>query len=68
VKRLVFATQSVPLLDEFPLEAIVVVERRGGATVLTRPAQERLADFIDEYSLGELWRMNLLGGRPEPER
>lgn len=66
-RRLVLATQSVPLLEEFPLESIVVVERRDGATVLTRPDQERLADFVQEYSLGELWRMNLLGGRPGPE-
>ena len=25
-------------------------------------------DWLADYSLGELWEKNLLGGRPRPER
>lgn len=31
-----------------------------------RPDAEALAGFLDEYSLGELWEMKLMGGRPSP--
>ena len=31
-----------------------------------RPDAEALAGFLDEYSLGELWEMNLMGARPSP--
>lgn len=66
-RRLVLATQSVPLLEEFCLETVVVVDRRGGETQLSRPDEQALGGFLSEYSLGELWRMNLIGGRPVVE-
>lgn len=67
-RKVILATQSVPLLEEFPLEAVVVVERRDGRTTAKRPDGKALTAFVDDYSLGELWRMNLLGGRPEREQ
>ncbi|EMF50875.1 AAA family ATPase [Streptomyces sp. SID5476] len=62
------ATQSVTLLDQFELDELVVVERVDGSTVLQRPDQEVLTAWLDDYSLGDLWLKNLLGGRPRPER
>jgi hypothetical protein len=44
------------------------VERRDGAPVFDRPDPDRLSEWLEEYSLGELWEKNLLGGRPRPER
>jgi hypothetical protein len=37
-----------------------------GATQLSRPAPEALTAWLDDYSLGDLWLKNLLGGRPQP--
>ncbi len=67
-RRVIVATQSVTLLSQFDVTEIAVVERVNGATVVTRPDEDRLAEFLEEYSLGSLWEMNLLGGRPTPER
>lgn len=64
--RILAATQSVGLLTRFELDEVAVVERVKGATVVDRPDRERLAQWLDDYSLGELWEMNLLGGRPRP--
>jgi predicted ATPase len=64
VSQVVVATQSVTLIDQLALEDIIVVEREGGSSVLSRPDPERLRDWLDEYSLGELWQKNLIGGRP----
>ncbi|MFD7510488.1 AAA family ATPase [Streptomyces sp. NPDC059853] len=62
------ATQSVPLLDECELGEIVVAERVEGTTRLRRPDPETLTAWLEDYSLGDLWLKNLLGGRPAPEQ
>jgi predicted ATPase len=68
--QLVVSTQSVPLVDQFEPEDLLVVEREGlrpGAglqTRIARPSGAGLRDWLDEYSIGELWQKNVLGGRP----
>jgi predicted ATPase len=66
--QVLLATQSVTLMNQFELDDLVIVERRGGASVFDRPDPGRLSEWLAEYSLGELWEKNLLGGRPRPER
>jgi predicted ATPase len=65
--QVVIATQSVTLMDQFSLDDLIVVERESGTSVFTRPEPERLREWLDEYSLGELWQKNLIGGRPRRE-
>ncbi len=64
--QLVVATQSAALVDEVQLEDLLVVERdrTGRESTFRRIATQDVAAWIDEYSLGELWNKNLLGGRP----
>ena len=66
-RRVILATQSVPLLSAFTPEEIQVVERHGGATTVQRLDLESLDQWLTSYSLGELWEKNLLGGRPTAE-
>jgi predicted ATPase len=66
--QVLLATQSVTLMNQFELGDLVIVERRDGASVFERPDPGRLSEWLEEYSLGELWEKNLLGGRPRPER
>jgi hypothetical protein len=44
-----------------------VADRVDGGTQLTRLNSERLASWLEDYSLGQLWEKNELGGRPQPE-
>lgn len=66
--QVLIATQSVTLMNQFELDDLIVVERSGGASVFERPDPERLHDWLADYSLGDLWEKNILGGRPQPER
>jgi predicted ATPase len=66
--QVLLATQSVTLMNQFELGDLIIVERREGASVFERPDPDRLSEWLAEYSLGELWEKNLLGGRPRPER
>jgi predicted ATPase len=64
-KQVIVSTQSVELLNNFQPEDVVVVQRENDASVFRRLDSAELTDWIaDEYSLGELWKRNILGGRP----
>lgn len=62
--QVLIATQSSSLVSGFEPEDILVVERQDGSTVFSRPDKERLASWLEDYSLGELWEKNLIGGKP----
>lgn len=62
--QIIISTQSVPLINEFCIEDIITVDRLDGQSVFKRHNSEDLKDWLDEYSVGELWEKNILGGRP----
>jgi len=58
------ATQSVNLINEFSPEDIIVVERKIRESTFTRQSSESLESWLEEYTLGQLWEKNIIGGRP----
>lgn len=66
--QIIVSTQSAQLIDSFEPEDVLVADRVDGATQLTRLKSSELAEWLEDYSLGELWQKNELGGRPAPER
>lgn len=66
--QIVFATQSSLLLDHFSPEDVLVANRVDGASEFTRPDGERLKKWLEDYSLGQLWEKNEIGGRPASEK
>ncbi len=62
--QVIVATQSMPLVDCFDPEDIVVVEREGRRSNFRRLDSEALSNWLEDYSLSELWEKNVLGGRP----
>jgi predicted ATPase len=63
-KQVVLATQSMTLIDYFDPEDIVVVDRADRESIFRRLDSEQLREWLEEYSLAELWEKNVLGGRP----
>lgn len=63
-KQIIVSTQSVELLNEFEAEDIIIADRTPEGTNIHRLDSEKLKEWLEEYSLGELWQKNLLGGRP----
>ena len=62
-KQVVVATQSAQLVSEFDPADIIVTETEDGMTTFNRLDESQLGDWLEEYSLGDLWLMNHLGGR-----
>ena len=65
--QVVVATQSSLLLDHVEPEDVLVADRVDGATRFTRLDPARLKSWLEDYSLGQLWEKNEIGGRPAPE-
>ena len=62
--QVVLATQSVTLLNNFAPQDVIVAENDGLKTTFQRLDEEKLKHWLDEFSIGELWEKNVLGGRP----
>jgi len=62
--QVIVSTQSVSLVNEFDPEDIIVVEKDKEETVFRRLDPTTLESWLDEYSMGDLWDKNILGGKP----
>ncbi|NLM16608.1 MAG: AAA family ATPase [Candidatus Riflebacteria bacterium] len=62
--QIIVSTQSVNLLNEFSAEDVIVADRADEHTQLKRLDSDTLRIWLEDYSLGELWEKNILGGRP----
>ncbi len=63
--QLIVSTQSAPLLNAFQPEEIVVVDRKEGESHFRRLSEDELQTWLDEeYTLGELWQKEVVGGGP----
>lgn len=67
-RQVIVATQSPALLDHFQPDDVIVVERPGRETEFKRLEPAALAEWLEEYTLSELWDKNVFGGRPVPWR
>ncbi|MCB1983818.1 MAG: AAA family ATPase [Burkholderiales bacterium] len=65
--QVIISTQSSLLLDHFKPENVLVANRVNGGTQFTRLDSSKLETWLDDYSLGQLWEKNEIGGRPESE-
>lgn len=63
VMQVIVATQSVTLVNQFSIDELVVVERKDGSSVFSRLDENEFDLWLEDYSVGELWEKNVLGGR-----
>ena len=62
--QVIVSTQSVPLVNEFSIDDLIIVEREKTGTVFKRYEEDEFKTWLEDYSVGELWEKNILGGRP----
>ena len=58
------ATQSLSLVNNFELDDLVVIDRKGRSSEYSRPNSETLKVYLEEFSTGQIWEKNIIGGRP----
>ncbi|MDQ1924226.1 AAA family ATPase [Massilia pseudoviolaceinigra] len=62
--QLIVSSQSVELLNHFDPGHVIVVDREDDQSTFKRLDAAKLKDWLDEYTLGDLWKRNVFGGRP----
>ncbi|GHT29322.1 chromosome segregation protein SMC [Bacteroidia bacterium] len=64
--QVIVATQSPGLVDEFEPNQITIIEsdKENGYSTARKLNEEELKDWLESYSLSELWDKNVIGGRP----
>ena len=62
--QVIVATQSAALVDYFEPDDVIVVHRQESASTLERLNREELKDWLEDYTLGQLWEKNVVGGGP----
>jgi len=63
-KQIILSTQSVELLNNFEVDDVVVVDKDENGSAFMRLNATELAEWLeDDYTLGDLWNMNIFGGR-----
>lgn len=65
--QVIVATQSPALMDQFAIEDIVVVNRKDGASTFERLNEQDYSQWLESYSVGELWTKNVIAGGPTYE-
>lgn len=62
--QIIVTTHSELLVGKFTdtPECVVVCEKREGTTQMRRLSRRLLANWLDDYTLGQLWSMNITGG------
>ena len=63
-RQIIAATQSPLLVDAFDIDEILVLELQDGKTNVRRCDENQYREWLNDYTTGELWQKNLLGGRP----
>ena len=58
------ATQSISLVNNFGIDDLVVINRKGRSSEYTRPVKEELKAYLDDFTTGQIWEKNIIGGRP----
>lgn len=58
------ATQSISLVNNFELDDLVVIDRKGRNSEYHRPDSVSLQVYLEEFSTGQIWEKNIIGGRP----
>ena len=65
--QVILATQSPLLLEHFEPDDVLVTERVNGRSEFNRLDRGELEEWLKDYSLGQLWEKNEIGGRPARE-
>jgi predicted ATPase len=62
--QIIVSTQSVTLLNNFDAEDIITVDKEDNQSVFKRLNKEVLSNWIEDYSIGELWTKSIIKGQP----
>lgn len=61
--QIIVSTQSVTLLNNFDADDIITVDKEDNQSVFRRLDKKLLSNWMDDYSIGELWTKSVIKGQ-----
>ncbi len=65
--QIIASTQSTVFLNNFDVKDIIVVDRQNNASNFKRLNEDELKEWLEDFSIGELWEKNVIGGNQHYE-
>ena len=62
--QIIAATQSPTFASWFSWEDFIVIDREQDESRFRRLAQDEVKPWLGKLTMGEMWEMNIIGGRP----
>lgn len=62
--QIVLSTQSCTFIDHFSPDDVIVTELENGESSFTRQSEQGLRNWLERYTLSQIWSKNIIGGRP----
>jgi predicted ATPase len=62
--QVIISTQSINLVNNFLPEDIITVDRKDGSSIFNRLVSTELTEWLEDYSVGELWSKSIIKGQP----
>jgi predicted ATPase len=62
--QIILSTQSSTFIDHFSPDDVIVTENENGESNFTRQSKEALRNWLERYTLSQIWSKNIIGGRP----
>ncbi|MDR3331626.1 MAG: AAA family ATPase [Synergistaceae bacterium] len=63
-RQVIISTQSTELLNKFNAEDIIILDRKGGRTTLSRLDTDELEEWLSNRTISEIWANSIIGGLP----
>ncbi|WP_347988165.1 AAA family ATPase [Methylomonas sp. AM2-LC] len=63
--QVICSTQSISFANQFEPDDFIIVDQVKGVSTFSRPDINALKHWLEDYSMGDIWSKNLIGGRPE---
>ena len=62
--QVIISTQSVEFVNQFEPDAIITVDREDGQSTFRRLDSTCLQNWLEDFSLGDIWQKTIIGGQP----
>lgn len=62
--QIILSTQSSTFIDHFSPDDLIVTEVENGESRFTRQSEDELKNWLERYTLSQIWSKNIIGGRP----
>jgi predicted ATPase len=63
--QIILSTQSSTFIDHFTPDDVIVTEIENGQSRFARQSGSELKNWLERYTLSQIWSKNIMGGRPK---